>query len=413
MWFKNNLDKRISGLNWRGKHFYLLGFMFFFWTLFDGLIAYLAPILITSRGFTTTQMGIIIATSNIFGVVFDLILVKYLKNTGYRRLFFIVYILCFAYPIFLWLSKEVGMFLISMMIWGLYGDLNNFAIFDFLSRHSKEENHCRDSGIVDMTRGMGYLMAPIISGMLIVKTVDFFPISLSISFLAISMMFYLMIGGLKIKEESGVAEYKAHRYSFFREIKVLREIGKVLLPVLIFNVAIHAFDALIWTIGPVYSQNFPQFKDFGGFFMTAYSLPSLMFMWLVEPVSKKIGKKRTAYLSFLLGCLLIFPITFSKEPIFILGLMFLSSIASSLAWPAIRGAFTDYIAESPHYGREITTLNDFSCNIGYIVGPIIGGLMVDRVGYGNMFFISAITGMSLTLFLFLITPRKIQVVIHR
>jgi len=413
VFFKRELEKNFDVLAKNKRPFYLLGFMFFFWTLFDGLIAYIAPILITSRGFSATEMGLIIASSNIFGLIFDFILVRFLKNTNYRRLFLIVYLLCFAYPIFLWLSKSVGVFLISMMIWGLYGDLNNFAIYNFLGRHSKEEDHCRDSGIVDLSRGLGYLIAPIISGILVVEAIDFFPVSLSISFLAISMTLFVLLIGLKIKEESTILEHKAHNYNFLKELSVLRKIGKLLLPVLLFNIAIHIFDALIWTIGPIYSQNFPNFEDFGGFFMTAYSLPTLLFLWLADPVSKRFGKKRTAYLSFFLGCVFVLPLAVVSNPVPILIFMFISSIVSALAWPAIRGAFTDYIAESPSYGKEIETLNDLSCNVGYIIGPIIGGIMVDNIGYNNMFLVISIAGMSLTLFLFLITPRNIRVVVHR
>jgi len=139
----------------------------------------------------------------------------------------------------------------------------------------------------------------------------------------------------------------------------------------------------------------------------------LTFGWLATLISKKIGKKRTAYLSFFVGSVLLMAISFFKEAIPILVIMFLASIPLSLAWPALRGTFTDYVAESPSYNKEIEILNDSSTNMGYIIGPIVGGMIVDKFGYGNMFSLMALVGMSVTLFLFLITPRNIQVVLHR
>jgi len=139
MFLKKDLEKNFASLAKNKRPFYLLGLMFFFWTLFDGLIAYMPPILITDRGFSVTEMGLIIASSNIFGMIFDFVLVKYLRSANYRRLFLLVYLLCFAYPIFLWFSKSLGMFLISMMIWGLYGDLNNFATYNFWEDIQKRE----------------------------------------------------------------------------------------------------------------------------------------------------------------------------------------------------------------------------------------------------------------------------------
>ena len=400
-------------LNKDRKPFYLLGSMFFFWALFDGLIAYIVPVLITSRGFSATEIGLIIGASNIFGMLFDFILVRYLRNTNYRRLFLIVYLLSVAYPIFLWFSKEVGMFLISMSIWGLYGDLNNFAAYDFLSRHSKSENHCKDAGVVEMTRGFGYLVAPMIAGILVVKSVDFFPISLSISFLIISLIFYILLMGTKKKEESEVFSHKAHKYNFWKEIFLMNKIGKLLMPVLLFNILMHVFDSIFWTIGPIYSQNFPNFEDFGGLFLTAYNLPFLSFLWLAPLISKKIGKKRTAYLSLITGCLIIIPISFYHQPVVVLTLIFLAAIAFSQAWPSIRGTFTDYIAESPSYEKEIETLNDFSSNIGYTIGPIVAGLMIDTIGYKNLFVTIAIIGITIALLLLIVTPRNIRVIIHR
>ena len=35
----------------------------------------------------------------------------------------------------------------------------------------------------------------------------------------------------------------------------------VLLPVLLFMVTLYLFDATFWTIGPLFSQNFPEFKQ--------------------------------------------------------------------------------------------------------------------------------------------------------
>ena len=412
MFSKNGWQKNFVSLVKNKKAFYLLGIMLFFWTLFDGLMTYVTPVLITSRGFSVAQMGLIIASSNIFGVIFDFVLIKFLRSANYRRLFLVIYLLCFAFPIFLWFSKNIGMFLISMMIWGLYGDLDNLAVYNFLGRHSKEEDHCNDSVIVDLGRGLGYLIAPLIAGALVVEVIDFFPLSLSISFLIISMAVYVLITRLKIKEESAVVEHEIHDDIFLEKINILRKIGKLLFPVLLFNMALYIYDALIWTIGPIYSQNFPDFKDFGGYFIAAYSLPSFIFLWL-SAVSKKLGKKRTAYLAFLLGCILLLPITFLSKPIPILIFMFLSSTASAMSWPAMMATFTDYIAESPSYNKEIGTLNDLSNNLGHIIGPIIGGIMVDKIGYGNMFLAISVAGILLVGYLFLITPRNIRVVLDK
>ena len=147
--------------------------------------------------------------------------------------------------------------------------------------------------------------------------------------------------------------------------------------------------------------------------MTAYSLPVLIVYWWVNSITNKFGKKRTAYISFLLGSLFLIPICFIKEPFIIIALVFMSSFFGSLAWPAIDGAYADYISESAHYEKEIEGLTDFTCNIGYIIGPIFAGLMADQVGNQNVFAILGIFNIFMVLILLLITPKHIKVIVPR
>lgn len=389
--------------------------MLFFYALFDGLLAYILPIKITSLGFTKSQMGLIIASSNVFGAIFDFVLARFITNTNYRRLYLIAYGLCFIYPLVLWPSSGLPLFMIAMAVWGLYGDLNLYATFDFVSRRSRSDEHCKTFGILGVFRSLGYLIAPIIAGLVVVNAIDIFPFSLSVSFIFITFIFYLLLIDFSPKKDSPNFDPHPHyrHYNFIREFSILGKIARILFPVLVFNITIFVYDAVFWTIGPIFSQAFPHFKDFGGFFMTAYTLPVLIVYWWVNPIVKKFGKKRTAYISFLLGSLFLIPICFIKEPLIIITLVFISSFLGSVAWPAIDGAYADYITESSHYEKEIESLTDFTCNIGYIIGPIFAGVMADLVGNQNVFAILAIFDIFMVLVLLLITPKHIKVVLHR
>ena len=303
-----------------------------------------------------------------------------------------------------------------MSIWGLYGDLQTFAQFDFVNRRIKKENYSQSVGVMDVFKCLGYLIAPIVAGLVVVKTIDFFPFSLSLSFLLISLIFYLWLIQLSPKRDS--AEYdqtpKYAKYNFFKEFKIIKSVGKILWPVLLFNILLHVFDSAIWTIGPLFAEEIgANFKDFGGYFMAAYMLPSVSMGWLVGSLCRRFGKKKTAMASFFLSCLLMIPISFFEFPWVIIIFMLVSSVGSSLAWPAIRSAYSDYINESHCYSKEIEGLHDFSSNIGYIIGPIFGGMVADWVGVSNLFAIMAVAGIIIVEILFLVTPKHISVVIHR
>lgn len=397
------------------KTIYSVGFLSLFFTLFDGLIAFILPIQIIGLGFSATQMGLIIGSSNIFGAIFDFALARFITNTNYRRLFLIFYGLCFIYPVLVWSSKTLPLFLLSMSVWGLYGDLNNFAIFDFVSRRTKSDEHSQGFGVLDVFRSIGYLISPIIAGLVVTESIRFFPFSISISFIIISFVFYLLLIDLSPKHDSPEYDHTPRyaKYNFFKEFKIIKSVGVTLFPVLLFNTLIHVLDGAIWAVGPVFGESFKNFEDFGGLLMTAYTLPGIFVGWYVGKITHRFGKKRTAFISFLLGCLFLMPISFLSNPYLVLLLAFVSSVFVSLAWPAIKGAYADYISESHTYSKEIESLHDFSCNIGYIIGPILGGLISDVFGMHNLFLILSAASVLVVCYLLAVTPKHIHVAVHR
>ncbi len=398
-------------LSSKQKIFFSAGLLLVFYALFDGLLSYLLPLQITALGFSIAEMGLIISSSNIFGAIFDFVLAKYLPNTHYRRLFLIIYGLCFVYPLFLMSSKSLPLFLVSMSIWGLYSDLHNFALFDFVSRRSSESEHAESFSILGIFKSVGYLIAPIIAGLVATQFINYFPYFLSLVFIAISFIFYLILIRVSPKKDSPEYDHTPRhlKYNFIKEFKVLKVVGKTLFPVLLFSTMLYIFDGAIWTIAPLYSQSFEGFQDFGGLFMSAYTLPVLLTSWFINPISHRFGKKRTAYLAFIFGCLLIIPLGFVTSPHIVILLFFVSSCITSIAWPAIRGAFADYISESSRYSREIESLNDFTCNIGFILGPALSGIIAEIVGLSHLFTVLGLGSVAITLYLLFITPRSIRV----
>jgi len=385
--------------------------MFFFYTLFDGLLAYILPIHITNLGFSNTEMGLIIGSSNIFGLIFDFLLAKYITNTHHRRLFLVVYGLCFLYPLLLWSAKTLPLFMIAMSVWGLYGDLNNFATFDLVSRRAKFDDHSKMFGIFGVFRSLGYLIAPLIAGAIIVKAITFFPFSLALSFIITTFIFYLILVQVSPKKDSPEFDHtpKYRKYNFIREFHLLKNVAKILYPVLFFSIILCVFDAVFWTIGPIFSEGFASFSDFGGLFMAAYTLPVLFVNWFIKPITARFGKKRTALIAFFFGNLFLLPIGFISSPIPIIIFVFISSLVSSIAWPAIEGAYADYITESHAYQKEIEGLNDITANIGYIIGPIFGGFMADFVGVKQVFLPLIIFNLFIVLILLKVTPKTITV----
>ena len=154
------------------KSSFILGLMMIFWTLYEGIISYITPILITDHGFSNTQMGLLYSTSSLFGVLFDFLFMIFVKNTHYRRIILIAFIICFAYPFVLWSASVISLFVLCMAIWGIYSDLMGFGISDFSGRIKNYVYNAKSLSIISTLKSVGYIIAPLITTLLLTASIS-------------------------------------------------------------------------------------------------------------------------------------------------------------------------------------------------------------------------------------------------
>nr|HPI67557.1 MFS transporter [bacterium] len=380
------------------KPLYALSFMVLFWSIFDGIISYVTPLVIVEHGLSKTVMGIIYGSSSVAGALFDFLLCRFFKDTHFRRVYLIMFVICFFYPFILWQASVWWLYLIAMALWGIYYDLHNFGDFDFVSRQSREEEHASSFGVIQAFRSAGYMIAPLLAGLVIgtwLEKLDIRPFMLALIFLGIAFIFYLVLVRLTRNERVDFEikrKQKVANIDIIREIKIWKKIVILCLPVLILIMMLNVLDAFFWTIGPLIAEGITSLEGFNGLFMVAYSLPVLLIGWFIGLVTRRLGKKKTAFLSFLLGSLILSTFTLFTSPYYLIVIILLASFFFALAWPAINGAFADYIAEAPEVGKDIEGVEDLFTNIGYIIGPIIAGVLADVFGNESAFSIFGLVG---------------------
>ena len=194
----------------------------------------------------------------------------------------------------------------------------------------------------------------------------------------------------------------------FGKFKIGLRVLKMLFPLLLLLLILYVNDSIIWTIGPLLSDYFPGFDNFGGWFITLNMLPWLFIIFIVPGLINKFGKKSTAYLSFLVSLLLYSTFIFLNNSVLILLISFVASAISYFAFPAIKSAFADYLDESKESDSMIMGLEDIFVNLGYIVGPLIIGLSSDIWGGLKSIGIVSLVSFFIVLVLYFITPKTIS-----
>jgi predicted MFS family arabinose efflux permease len=79
----------------------------------------------------------------------------------------------------------------------------------------------------------------------------------------------------------------------------------------------------------------------------------------------------------------------------------------SIVSPITHGLYAHYIHRSPKEKKEIQELGDFFENFGYVIGPVIAGIIADQLGIQLTFSVLGIAGIVFALFLIFVMPKNI------
>ena len=79
-----------------------------------------------------------------------------------------------------------------------------------------------------------------------------------------------------------------------------------------------------------------------------------------------------------------------------------------MSFPALSGAYADYITETQSYEKEIQGVIDVFYNIGWVLGPMLAGLLAQAFGNAQSFSILGVISVIMCFILILKMPKKIK-----
>jgi DHA1 family multidrug resistance protein-like MFS transporter len=146
----------------------------------------------------------------------------------------------------------------------------------------------------------------------------------------------------------------------------------------------------------------------GGFLLPAYVLPFLFSGLLTQPISKFMGKKKASFLSGLGIGISLLLVGLVSQPIFIIALVCLSSVFSSIAMPEMSAVFEDYAQRLGKTGEDIVGLQSSAGSLAYILGPIMGGLLATFIGNHLTLSVIGLLSLSVSIICLIVVPKKIR-----
>jgi len=376
----------------------------------DSIMAYVAPIFLENGVKNSFYMGIILSSSSVAGLVCDAIFPSLFRSKRHSFFLWNTVILALTFPaIFLFFPHALPEFIFAMVIWGIYYEFLVFSKAYFIEAFIKMDRHAMAWGILNTFRSLTMVISPIFVPVLLDRGVEE-PLIATFVLLVLGLIGIVLFSKMfPHKERVVIQEVVVKRTSALKELIIWRHLIIKIWPIFLYTMVLYVLEATFFSVGILASEELRQTSAWGTLLIPAYVLPSIFTGFFVQKLSAKIGKKRVAFVSGTIGGFLLFTsMFFIASPILLITFILLSSIFTSIAYPAILAVTQDYVTRLGEFGSEMVGLQNAAGSIGYIVGPLLAGWA--GMMFGN---IQAVAGAGLILLIvavinIAVVPRKIK-----
>ncbi len=172
---------------------------------------------------------------------------------------------------------------------------------------------------------------------------------------------------------------------------------------------INRTGAMVVPFMSLYLTNFLGFSlEQVGWVLTCYGFGSVIGVFVGGKLADNIGYYKVMYMSLLCTGIVFFSIQFiSNFYMFCFGI-FMLTIFSDTFRPAVWVALDDY--SKPENRTRSVTLIRLAINLGFSMGPALGGLLITYVSYRSLFWVDGLTciGAGIVILLFLYQKSKVK-----
>ncbi|NMB70401.1 MFS transporter [candidate division WWE3 bacterium] len=382
--------------------------IYFFLAFGDSLISYISPIIIEEYVNNALILGLIMATSSIFGIFFDFFSTRFWPNAKYSLFLRLTFITTIGLPIlFLVFPKSIPMFLVGMAAWGAYYEFRGFASYSFIQKHVNKDEHTSSWATINAFSAIAYLVGPLLAVFLIDKSENLVLITALGTFLLALIIYFFsktQIGGRGEKPNNEIVS----RRSTLAQIKIVFTLFKSVWHLFAYTFALYMIDAAFWSIGILYTEELKNSDTMGGLFIVAYMVPSLFMVIIAPKIPKTLSKKRLSFIAGILaGTTLIF-VAISNNVSVVLAIVLLMAIFLDFSFVLNMAVFEDYVARLGKFGNDMAGVSQAAISLAYIVGPVLWGWAAEALGYQKAFALSGVLLASVCAACLATVPRKVH-----
>lgn len=386
----------------------MVSLVLFFVYLGDAMLSDWVPAYIQESVGKPWLMGIIISFSSIVGFVADLFLPQLLKKVSVEKMIVLAIGSSLVFCGFLLWSVYwplVILFLMAMAVWGVYYEFLGFGGQQFVSESIPTHYRSGAWAVLGAFRGLAYFIGPLLGSYLLISKGNMVVVSVSGLMVFVGYLFWLLNKSKKITTLD-VSEDK--NINVFVEAKHWWYLLKFVWPVVVLSLTMGLLDSTFWTTGTVLSDNMARESAWGGLFLPLYELPMVVMGIVVAKWGIYKGKKKLAESFMLITGILLAGIYFTNSVVLLLMISFFVGMTTSVCWPLRDAVYSDLVSRMGFEGKHMIGLSGSTISLAYIVGPIVSGGLASNFGEKETFVIVGAFLIVVSVFLLLVTPRKLR-----
>lgn len=384
----------------------IFSLIFFFIRLSDSIIAFWAPNQIQNSLNNSIIMGAIISLQSVVGFTADLVFPKILKNVKTRQLVFWA-ILVSALTSFSLSTASMkpflAIFIVTMVLWGIYYEVATFANFQFMSSVVPHQMRAAAWGFAGIFVNLAYFLGPFIAQELLSHGV-----LITQGSIIIFLVTALIILTLSKNGRETVGDVNLENISPIRELGHWAILTKAIWPALGIGLILGVIDATFYTVGAVWTEKLSMVNSWGVWFLPLYLLPSICIGIPLSSWNIEHGKKKLAEIFLGISGIFFVGITFHSSVGWQLAMVALASSALAVCYPLLDGVYTDFLTRMGSDKKDMMGLTGSVINVSYIIWPVFAGIIASKVGEKMTFFWLGVVVVVASIVLILVTPRKLK-----
>lgn len=164
---------------------------------------------------------------------------------------------------------------------------------------------------------------------------------------------------------------------------------------------------ILGVVIPLYSYSLGADRLVIGFILAAYAIAYVTVSPLWGKVSDHLGRKLSLGIG-MLGSSIVFPLyTFVSDPELLVVIALLQGFAGASFWIVPTALIAD-LYSSQEMGQVFGKVGMFQ-GVGFIVGPLLGGFLIEQLNYHSVFYICSVLAFSTALLVFFLLQEKPKV----